>query len=156
MTGVPPLTHSVNIGARDKVEVVSSDERPFQARVKTLIDVEKQVAYWRQGAAEEWEVARDLLAKNHPRHCLFFAHLTLEKILKAHVCRQTRDLAPRLHDLLRLANLAGLSLKDSDRDFLKVFGVYQVEGRYPDTFPEPPIWIWSGSASEKRKGFTNG
>jgi HEPN domain-containing protein len=103
-----------------------------------MIDVEKQVAYWRESAAEEWVVTHDLLEKGHLRHCLFFAHLTLEKILKALVCRKTRDLAPRMHDLLRLATLAGLSLEESNRDLLKMFGVYQMEGRYPDVFPQAP------------------
>ena len=103
-----------------------------------MIDIEKQVAYWRESAAEEWMVAHDLLEKGHLRHCLFFAHLTLEKTLKALVCRKTRDLAPRLHELLRLASLAELSLEESDRDFLKMFGVYQMEGRYPDVFPQAP------------------
>ena len=47
-------------------------------------------------------------------------------------------LAPQMHDLLRLATLAGLSLEESNRDFLKMFGVYQMEGRYPDVFPQAP------------------
>jgi HEPN domain-containing protein len=46
---------------------------------------------------------------------LFFAHLALEKLLKAHVCRATRDLAPRVHALLRLAERAGLMLPEDWR-----------------------------------------
>jgi HEPN domain-containing protein len=103
-----------------------------------MVDAAKQVAYWRDGAAEEWAVAGELLEKNHLRHALFFAHLTLEKILKAHVCKTTEDLAPRLHDLLRLLDLAQIALPQSDRDQLRLLGIYQMAGRYPDQMPQLP------------------
>jgi len=44
--------------------------------------------------------------KNRIRHGLFLANLALEKALKALVCKATRDLAPRIHNLVRLAELA--------------------------------------------------
>jgi HEPN domain-containing protein len=70
-----------------------------------MIDIEKQVNYWQKGAIEEWDLAQDLVKRNKTRHGLFFAHLALEKLLKAHVCRQTQDLPPRTHNLTRLAEL---------------------------------------------------
>ncbi len=54
-----------------------------------MIDIEKQVAYWRHGAEEDWEVAHQLFDRGYIRHSLFFVHLALEKALKAHVCRHT-------------------------------------------------------------------
>lgn len=66
------------------------------------------------------------------RHCLFFAHLALEKMLKAHVVRQTKNLPPRIHSLPRLVALAALNLEGEQMDLLREFGVYQIEGRYPD------------------------
>jgi len=42
-----------------------------------MIDVEKQIAYWRAGAEEDWEVAVDLVESGKARHGLFFAHLAL-------------------------------------------------------------------------------
>jgi HEPN domain-containing protein len=71
-----------------------------------VIDIQKQVAYWREGAVEDWAVAQELVAADRPRHGLFFAHLALEKVLKAHICRDTGDLAPRVHNLVRLAALS--------------------------------------------------
>ena len=68
-----------------------------------MIDVPAQIAYWKSGAEEDWQVAVDLVRLGRVRHGLFFAHLALEKVLKAHVCRVTRDVPPRLHLLLRLA-----------------------------------------------------
>jgi HEPN domain-containing protein len=97
------------------------------------MDVEKQIEYWKSGAEEDFAAAQSLLEKGHFRHCLFFAHLSIEKILKAHVVIATRDIPPRIHSLIRLAELAGLKLEPQQEQFLREFGVYQLEGRYPDS-----------------------
>ena len=83
-------------------------------------------------------MAVELVDLGHTRHGLFFAHLALEKMLKAHVCRATRDLAPRIHTLLRLAERTGLVLSETQRTFLARFDRYQLEGRYPDLLPVSP------------------
>jgi HEPN domain-containing protein len=102
-----------------------------------MIDIQKQIDYWRNGALEDWEVANELVGLGRIRHGLFFAHLALEKMLKAHVCQATGDLAPKIHNLVRLAELAGLSLSKEQEDFLAQFDMHQLEGRYPDKSPEP-------------------
>lgn len=96
------------------------------------MDIDEQVKYWKTGSAEDLAAAESLLEKGHLRHSLFFAHLALEKMLKAHVTRQTKDMAPRIHSLPRLVSLAGLKLDGEQMDFLREFGAYQIEGRYPD------------------------
>jgi HEPN domain-containing protein len=103
-----------------------------------MVDIERQVAYWRNGADEDWEVAQDLVGRQRVRHGLFFAHLALEKLLKAHVCRHTQDLAPRLHNLVRLAELAGLPLNQAQFDILAEMNAFNIEGRYPDTLTPVP------------------
>jgi HEPN domain-containing protein len=102
------------------------------------LDIQKQIDHWRAGADEDWKVAVDLVNLGHTRHGLFFAHLALEKTLKAHICRVTCDLAPRLHTLLRLAERAVLALSEEQRVFLARFDRYQIEGRYPDMLPAAP------------------
>jgi HEPN domain-containing protein len=103
-----------------------------------MIDIEKQINYWREGAIEDWDVARDLVEKNRCRHGLFFAHLSLEKALKAHVCRVTTDLAPRIHNLVRLAEIAKLDLRPAQLDVLAEMNAFNIEGRYPDSLSVPP------------------
>ncbi len=103
-----------------------------------MIDIEKQVAFWRDGAQEDLTVAEELLERDRVRHGLFFLHLALEKILKAHVCRQTRDLAPRVHNLVRLAELAETHLPEQYMDILAEMHRFAIAGRYPDPpFPLP-------------------
>ena len=102
------------------------------------IDVDKQIAFWRKSAEEDMAVARDLVHRNHIRHGLFFAHLGLEKALKAHVCRTTKDIPPRLHNLIRLAELAELNPQPAHVDILAEMNSFSIEGRCPDTLSLPP------------------
>ena len=97
------------------------------------VDVQKQIDYWQTSSDEDFAAAQSLLEKNHLRHCLFFAHLAIEKMLKAHVTRQTKDVPPRTHNLVRLAEIANIKLDSERVEFLREFGIYQLEGRYPDS-----------------------
>jgi len=96
------------------------------------MDVRKQIDYWRTSSDEDFAAAQSLLEKGHLRHCLFFAHLAIEKMLKGYVTKQTKDIPPRIHNLVRLAGIAGLKLNPAQDDFLHEFGAYQLAGRYPD------------------------
>jgi HEPN domain-containing protein len=66
------------------------------------------------------------------------AHLALEKFLKAKVCRQTGELAPRLHNLVRLSELAELDLTAELLDTLADLNDFNLEGRYPEEMAAPP------------------
>jgi HEPN domain-containing protein len=99
-----------------------------------MVDIGKQIEHWCCGAEEDWAVAQDLVARGKVRHGLFFAHLALEKTLKAHVCRTTNELAPPIHNLVRLAEGASLPLSPEQRDLLAEVNSFNIEGRYPELF----------------------
>jgi HEPN domain-containing protein len=103
-----------------------------------MIDIARQVTYWRTGSEEDWAVASDLVKRGRTRHGLFFVHLAVEKALKAHVCRKTQNMAPRTHNLLRLAAMAGLDLSEKHKELLGRLNAFAVEGRYPETLPPMP------------------
>jgi len=96
------------------------------------MDLIKQIEYWRSSSVEDLEAARSLLEKGHFRHSLFFAHLAMEKMLKALVVRQTKTVPPKIHNLERLAELAGIRLSPEQKKFFAEFEAYQLIGRYPD------------------------
>ena len=100
-------------------------------------------------------VAQELLERGRLRHGLFFLHLALEKLLKAHVCRQTSDLAPRLHNLVRLAELAELDLPKTCMDTLAEMNPFAIAGRYPDALsPLPTPEETRGYADRAQEVFT--
>jgi HEPN domain-containing protein len=103
-----------------------------------MVDIAKQIAFWRESAKEDWDVARHLVDHGRTRHGLFFAHLALEKILKALVCKHSQDLAPRLHNLSRLAELTALALETQKIEILAEMNAFQIEGRYPESLTKPP------------------
>jgi len=103
-----------------------------------MMNMEKQIAYWRNSAIEDWEVAQELISGGRIRHGLFFTHLSLEKLLKAHVCQRTQELAPRIHNLIRLAEHASLPLSSEQVDILADMNAFNIEGRYPDSLAPPP------------------
>jgi HEPN domain-containing protein len=83
-------------------------------------------------------VAGQLIKSNKIRHGLFFLHLTLEKILKAHVCRHTEDIAPRIHNLVRLSELSGIAFESEHIDLLSEMNPCNIEGRYPELWGTLP------------------
>lgn len=103
-----------------------------------MVDITKQITFWRTSAEEDWEVANRLIKAKKVRHGLFFVHLTIEKVLKAHVCKKTLNLAPRIHNLSRLAELSLLELNQVQKDLLAELNAFNIEGRYPESLLPPP------------------
>jgi HEPN domain-containing protein len=103
-----------------------------------MINIKKQIDYWKKGAEEDLPVGIKLVEEGSIRHGLFFIHLAFEKILKAHVCRKTGELSPRSHNIIRLLELSGLQSARDDALFLANLNKYSIEGRYPDSYEDLP------------------
>jgi HEPN domain-containing protein len=97
-----------------------------------MVDLTKHVVHWRGGAEEDWAVAVELVESGRLRHGLFFAHLSLEKTLKALICKNISELAPPIHNLVRLKEKAGIALDDQQIDLLAEVNEFNIEGRYPE------------------------
>lgn len=64
---------------------------------------------------------------------LFWSHLMLEKLLKAHwVKDNVGNHPPKIHNLVRLAEKTRLQITVGEMDFLRRMNDFQLEGRYPD------------------------
>ena len=102
-------------------------------------DVEKQITHWRKGADEAWEAAVDLINRDRRiQFGLFLLHLALEKILKAHIWRTAQKMPPHIHNLPRLAEIAGLKVDAKHRNVLAEINEFNIEGRYSDLL-RPPV-----------------
>ncbi len=101
------------------------------------IDAEKQVAYWSEDAKEDLDVADILMAKGKFMHALFFAHLAIEKALKAHVVKATNDMPPYIHNLTRLLRLTPLKPDANTEERIAAMNRYQIHGRYFNSRESP-------------------
>ena len=90
------------------------------------------VDYWLTEAAEALQVADHLFEKRDFSYALFFGHLAIEKALKAMYVAKMKKHAPPIHNLLRLANGAGIQLDDERQNQLIVITTFNIEARYPD------------------------
>lgn len=103
-----------------------------------LINIEKQIEYWKSGALSDIETAEILIEKGKYIHGLFFCHLVIEKVLKAHYVKSFNDFAPKTHDLIYLANKSSLLFDEKQNLILVILMKYQLEGRYPDNYISSP------------------
>ena len=78
------------------------------------------------------ESARKSLQGDSFLHCLFGCQQALEKLLKASVVEVTNQAPPRVHNLIRLAALAELSLQADQEILLSKLSLEYIELRYPE------------------------
>lgn len=82
------------------------------------------IDYWLVEAEEALQVADHLVEKGDYSYALFFGHLAVEKVLKALFVGRNHEHAPLIHNLLRLAELAGIELNASRRKTLAVITTF--------------------------------
>lgn len=68
----------------------------------------------------------------HYSHALFFCHLTLEKLLKAIIVKQTQKQSPFLHDLILLVKQTNIKLNKEQTSQLNEISTFNIRARYDD------------------------
>lgn len=98
-----------------------------------MTDKERYIRYWQTSAKDDLDAIDYLFQGGKYYQALFFAHLSLEKILKAHWVKDNfENVPPRTHNLYSLYERTNLELTEEDTDFLQLMNIYQIEGRYPE------------------------
>lgn len=93
-------------------------------------DFKKSIKYWRESSSQDFKAAKALFDKKLYPHCLFFCHLSLEKLLKSFVMEKTGETAPYIHDLPRLAEIAEIKLDSEKLKILEEIFGFNIAGRY--------------------------
>ena len=94
--------------------------------------MDEDVAYWKQLALMDLESSRRSLRGDSFLHCIFGCQQALEKLLKALVVRATGNAPPRVHNLIRLAALANVTLPRDQEQLLSKLSLEYIEMRYPE------------------------
>jgi HEPN domain-containing protein len=98
-----------------------------------MMTKEQHIKYWTDTAQYDWSGAEEAFNAKRYMHCLFWAHLTLEKLAKAHwVKTNEEDIPPKIHNVVRLLEMSNTDLGEEMMRFLRDLNDFQLSGRYPD------------------------
>lgn len=91
------------------------------------------ISYWKTNAARDWKRVSLLFNNKDYLFALFCAHLTLEKLVKAHWVKDNiENIPPKFHNLNKLLSQTKLELTEEEKVFCADMNKFQIEGRYPD------------------------
>ena len=110
--------------------------------------VTKDVVYWLNLAEYDLETAEAMLKSQRYIYVLFVSQQALEKALKAAIVKFTNRFPPRIHDLVRLAEVANLNLEKNQKDLLAKLSFYYLESRYPEEIKDLHSQVDKKLASE--------
>ena len=96
--------------------------------------IEEKIAYWVNISDGDLIVAETMLKNHHNLYTGFMCHQVIEKIFKAGYVKMKNETPPYIHDLPRLAVLAGFYdlFSDEQKRFLNGMSQLNIQARYPD------------------------
>jgi HEPN domain-containing protein len=88
--------------------------------------------YWIKSSDNDFRAMIHLFDKGDYSWSLFIGHLVLEKLLKAWYVQKVDITPPFIHDLVRLAEKAGILLTEEQKDILDTISTFNLQTRYDD------------------------
>lgn len=96
------------------------------------MEKDEHIKHWVDGSEEDCQSMLGLFASGHYTWSLFVGHLSLEKLLKAYYIKEIDLDFPRIHNLLRLAELVSLPITDEQKKLLVEATAFHLNARYSD------------------------
>ncbi len=96
------------------------------------LNKDKLIEYWITGSDDDYETMIAMFDSKRFSWALFIGHLMIEKLLKAYYVKVKSDYPPFIHNLLRLAEKAEMSLTDDIKKQLVTITAFNINGRYDD------------------------
>jgi HEPN domain-containing protein len=94
---------------------------------------QEHIDYWIFTANKDWEALLNMYQSKDYVQALFFSHLVLEKLCKAHWVKDNdNNTPPKTHNLLVLLENTKLKITEEDTVFFRAMNQFQLEGIYPD------------------------
>ena len=109
-------------------------------------------------AAEKWaaqarydiETAKAMFDTGRYLYVLFCCQQAVEKMLKALIAQRTRTMPPRLHNLMRLAEVAALTVPEDTAHLFRRLTDFYIASRYPEEIEEA---AWSVEVSQMQQTY---
>ncbi len=96
------------------------------------INSKELITYWVNSSDNDFKAMMHLFEKGDYSWSLFIGHLVLEKLIKAWYIKNTLELPPLIHDLVRLSENGQLHLDDEQKDSLDAISTFNLKARYDD------------------------
>ncbi len=90
------------------------------------------IAYWVESSKTNHNSMTNMYANGEHVWALFVGHLCIEKLLKACYVKEIDTLAPRIHDLYKLALKCNLEMTEEQMDALQYVTLFNIEARYEE------------------------
>ncbi len=90
------------------------------------------IAYWVESSELNHESMQNMYANKEYVWALFVGHLCIEKLLKACYVKEIDSVAPRVHDLYKLAMRCNLEMSEDQMDALQYVTLFNIEARYEE------------------------
>ena len=87
---------------------------------------------WADRARYDLDTARAMLDSERHLYVLFCFQQAVEKMIKAVIAERSGECPPRLHNLLRLAEQAGVALDQSQTVLMEDLSRFYTQSRYPE------------------------
>ncbi len=118
---------------------------------------EESINHWFEAAERDSLTADDMYKLGHYSWSLFLWHLVIEKIIKCLIVKKGKEVL-LVHDLVRLASIAELSLTEEQKLILREITTFNIEARYDDYKEQfykkatrEYAAIWRGNSKEMYK-----
>ncbi|MDZ7608742.1 MAG: HEPN domain-containing protein [Cyclobacteriaceae bacterium] len=96
------------------------------------LNISKLIKYWLDASDDDFDTMTAMFDSKRYSWSLFLGHLMIEKLLKAYFVKVNAEYPPNIHNLLRLAEKAGLELTEEKKEQLVTITAFNINARYDD------------------------
>ena len=97
---------------------------------KKELNTKKIIEYWTSSSDKDFRTMMNLFDSKDYNWALFIGHLVLEKLLKALYVKKNNKHPVYSHDLLLLAEKAGIEVDEQKADMFDVITTFNLNARY--------------------------
>ncbi len=90
------------------------------------------IKHWIESSDRDYQTMNNLYDKGDYTWSLFIGHIILEKLIKALYVSINGDTPPFSHNLLYLAQKAGLKCSEQQKDYFDEITTFNIRSRYDD------------------------
>lgn len=89
-----------------------------------------------------------MLVSGRYLYVLFCCQQAAEKAVKGIVAERSKEMPPRVHNLVRLVEAAGLECTEEQVDFMRRLSSYYIQTRYPEEIMDLARGVGAETAAE--------